>query len=290
MRPFDFIAPTTLNDAVQAMGSVNGQARALAGGSDLIDQLRVGRKTASLVVDIKNIPDMQRLEYIDGEGLHVGTGVSCTNTYQYTSVRDHYTSIWECCQLIGSIQIQNRASMGGNVCNAAPSADTIPPLMSYSSRAVIAGPKGRREVSLDDFFVGPGQSALEPDELMVELIVPPPPTNSASRYLRFIPRNEMDIAVVGTGSMITVDPSSGRCTQARIILASVAPTPVRARDAEAKLEGQVMTRDLVREAAELAPHAASPINDVRGSIEYRKELCKVLTRRTLEHCMLDLGI
>ena len=290
MRPFEFVAPRTLAEAIQAMASANGNARALAGGSDLIDQMRVGRRTPSLVVDIKNVPEMQRLEYVPGEGLHVGTGVSCTATANYPAVGEHYPPIKESCLLVGSVQIQNRASIGGNVCNASPSADTVPPLVAYGARGLIAGPRGQREVLIEEFFLGPGSSALEPDELLVEITVPPPPPNSSGHYLRFIPRNEMDIAVAGAASMVAVDPATGRCTMARIGLAAVAPTPVRAREAETALEGQVLTRQLIKEAAELTPRATNPITDVRGSIEYRKELCKVLTRRTLEHCLSDLGI
>ena len=143
---------------------------------------------------------------------------------------------------------------------------------------------------LEEFFKGPGQTDLAPDELLVEIFVPEPPANSAGHYLRFIPREEMDIAVAGAASMVSVDPATKRCNQARIALASVSPVPVRAHEAEAVLEGQVLTRELVREAADLTPNATSPINDVRGTIEYRKELCKVLTRRTLENCLSDMGI
>ena len=197
MRPFEFVAPRTLAEAIQAMASADGNARALAGGSDLIDQMRVGRRTPSLVVDIKNVPEMQRLEYVPGEGLHVGTGVSCTATANYPAVGEHYPPIKESCLLVGSVQIQNRASIGGNVCNASPSADTVPALLAYGARGLIAGPKGQREVLIEEFFTGPGSSVLEPDELLVEITVPPPPSNSSGHYLRFIPRNEMDIAVAG---------------------------------------------------------------------------------------------
>ena len=290
MHPFDFVSPSTLDDAVAAMAGANGQARALAGGSDLIDQLRVGRRNASLVVDIKNIPEMQRLQYIAGEGLHVGAGVSCTTIYNYAPVAEHYPSVQDSTQLIGSVQIQNRAGIGGNVCNAAPSGDTIPPLLTYGAEAHIRGPNGWRKMLLEDFFKGPGQSDLAADELLVEVFIPEPPANSSGHYQRFIPREEMDIAVAGAASMVAIDPATNRCTQARVALASVAPTPVRALETEAALEGQVLTRDLVRQAAELAPNSASPINDVRGTVEYRRQLCKVLTRRTMEQCLNDLGI
>jgi carbon-monoxide dehydrogenase medium subunit len=272
------------------MAGAGGNARALAGGSDLVDQMRVGRRTPNLVVDIKNIPDMQRLEYIPGEGLYIGAGVSCTRTGEYAPVAEHYPSIKEVCGLIGSTQIQNRASIAGNVCNSAPSGDTIPPLLTYDAKCIVVGPGGRREVPIGEFFAGPGQNVMAADELLLEILVPPPPANSSGRYLRFIPREEMDIAVAGVGSMVAVDPKTGKCLQARIALASVAPTPVRATDAESALEGQVLTKELVRQAAELAPNAARPINDVRGTIEYRMELCNVLTRRTLEHCLADLGM
>ena len=290
MRPFAFVSPRTLDEAVQAMAGANGNARALAGGSDLVDQMRVRRRTPTLVVDIKNIPDMQRLEYIAGEGLYMGAGVSCTRTGDYAPVAEHYPSIKEVCGLIGSTQIQNRASIAGNVCNAAPSGDTIPPLLTYDAKCIIVGPNGRREIPMGEFFAGPGQSALAADELLLEIFVPSPPANSSGRYLRFIPREEMDIAVAGVASMIAVDPESKRCIQARIALASVAPTPVRAKDAEAALEGQMLTDEVVKAASDLTPNAASPISDVRGSVEYRKELCKVLAQRTLEHCISDLGI
>ena len=288
MRPFNFVAPSTLDEAIQAMSHAEGEARVLAGGSDLVDQIRVGRRTPTVVVDIKNIPELQRLEYVAGEGLHIGAGVSCTRTADYPPLGEHYPSIKESCRLIGSIQIQNRATIAGNVCNAAPSADTIPPLLTYGAKAIIAGPGGRRGVLLVGFFLGPGQTVLQPDELLLEILVPPPEPNSSGRYLRFIPREEMDIAVAGAATMVVVDSSTRRCTQARIALAAVAPTPVRARAAEAVLEGQVLTEELIRQAADLTPQATTPISDMRGSAEYRKELCKVLTQRTLERCLSDV--
>ena len=200
MRPFAFVSPRTLDEAVRAMAGAGGNARALAGGSDLVDQMRVGRRTPSLVVDIKNIPDMQRLEYIPGDGLHIGAGVSCTRTGEYAPVAEHYPSIKEVCGLIGSTQIQNRASIAGNVCNSAPSGDTIPPLITYDARCIVVGPNGQREVPIGDFFAGPGQNVMAADELLLEIHVPPPPANSSGRYLRFIPREEMDIAVAGAAS------------------------------------------------------------------------------------------
>ena len=291
MKPFSYVAPQSLEDALQVLAQAEGpgQVRAIVGGTDLIDQMTQGHRTPSVVLDVKRIPEMMRLEWVPGEGLHIGAAVPCTDTAAFPAVKENYASIEESCLLVGSIQIQNRASIGGNIGNSAPSADTVPGLITYAARAAITGPRGSREIPLEEFFTGPGQNVLEPDEILLETIVPPPPPNSSGHYLRFIPRNEMDIAVVGVGSLLVLEPGTRRCDQARIALASVAPTPVRARAAEAVLEGKEVTADLIQEAGERAVEACNPITDVRGSIEYRKELVKVLTRRTLQHCMESLG-
>jgi carbon-monoxide dehydrogenase medium subunit len=291
LKPFTYVAPTSLREAHQVLAKAKGPGdiRALVGGSDLVDQIRVNRRTPSVVLDIKRIPEMKRLQWLPRSGLHVGAAVSCTDTASFPAVVQHYGSIHESCLLVGSIQIQNRASMAGNIGNSAPSGDTIPGLITFGAKVLLTGPRGKREVLLESFFTGPGQNVCAPDELIQEIIVPPPPANSSGHYLRFIPRNEMDIAVAGVASMITLDRRTHRCTTARIALASVAPTPVRARAAEAVLEGKQITAALIQEAGEKAVEAARPISDVRGTIEYRKELVKVLTRRTLRMCLESLG-
>ena len=289
MHPFTYIAPQRLEDALQALTKDDGQVKPLVGGTDLIDQIKGDRRSPAVVLDIKRIPEMMRLEYVPSEGLHIGAAVPCTDTAAFPQVQQLYSAIQEACLLIGSVQIQNRASIGGNICNAAPSADTVPGLITYSAREVVIGPTGRREIPLQEFFKGPGQHVMEPDEMLLETIVPPPPPNSSAHYLRFIPRNEMDIAVAGVASLLVLEPGTRTCTQARIALASVAPTAVRATAAEAVLEGQEVTDGLIQQAAERAVEACNPITDVRGTVEYRKELVKVLTRRTLHQCMASLG-
>ncbi|MBI4199929.1 MAG: xanthine dehydrogenase family protein subunit M [Chloroflexi bacterium] len=289
MRPFTYAAPQSLQEALDLLAKANGTVRPLVGGTDLIDQLRQRRKTADVVLDIKRIPEMHRLEYVAREGLHVGAAVSCADTAAFAAVRELYPAIRASCLLVGSVQIQNRASIAGNVCNSAPSADTVPPLVTLDARAAIVGPRGRREVPLEEFFTGPGQNVLRGDELLLEIVVPPPAPHSSNHYLRFIPRNEMDIAVAGVSSLVALRPRGRICARARIALAAVAPTPVRAKAAEAVLEGHVVTSELIEAAAEKAVEACRPITDVRGSAEYRKELVKVLTRRTLRHCMASLG-
>ena len=291
MKPFSFAGPKTLEEMNQvlAQASSHGDIRPIVGGTDLVDQVKSGRRTPSVIMDIKRIPEMNRLEWVPGEGLHLGAAVNCTDTAAFSPAIESYMAIKESCELIGSIQIQNRASVVGNIANSAPSADAVPGMLVHEARVVIVGPSGQREVALDDFFTGPGRNVLAPDEVILETIVPPAPDNSSSHYMRFIPRNEMDIAVAGVASFVALEPGTRNCTKARIALASVAPTPVHARAAEALLENNEITAELVREAGEKAVEAASPIDDVRGTVEYRKELVRVLTRRTLLMCMESLG-
>lgn len=290
MRPFEYVAPKRLRDAYTILAQANGRVvRPLAGGTDLIDQLRVGRKRADLVMDTKHIPELQRLDWGPRRGLFIGAAVPCYRVYEDPVVAQRYPAIREGAMLVGSWQIQHRASLGGNICNAAPSADTVPPLLVYGAIAHIGGPRGERQVPLEQFFTGPGQTVLAPDEILLGIQVPPPPPRSSSHYLRFTPREEMDIAVAGVASLVALD-TRGTIAQARIALAAVAPTPVRAKEAEAVLEGQRPTRLLLEEAAQKAVLATNPITDVRGSVAYRKELVKVLTRRTLTHVLADLDI
>jgi carbon-monoxide dehydrogenase medium subunit len=291
MPSFDYAAPTTISEAVSLMASADSgkTVRALAGGTDLIDQLKTNRRNADLVVDLKRIPELLRLES-DADGLHIGAATCCSDVHHDPTVNSKYGGLADSTGLVGSVQIQNRAAVGGNVCNAAPSGDTTPNLLVHEAIAVITGPTGTRNVELTDFFVGPGQTVIQSSEFLQELIVPTPPEHSASAYLRFIPRNEMDIAVAGVASFLQIDPNTRTVQKARIALASVAPTPVRARTAESTLEGNIITAELIDSAGDAAIESATPITDVRGSAEYRRELVRVLTRRTLHICLDRIGI
>ncbi|MEE9198821.1 MAG: xanthine dehydrogenase family protein subunit M [Dehalococcoidia bacterium] len=288
MKSFEYYAPTSLREALDIMAQAGGNARALAGGTDLIDQMKQRRRTPSMVMDVKRVPELMVLEYREGEGLSIGAGTACADIQRMPVVRDLYPAIAQSCALIGSVQIQSRASVGGNVCNAAPSADTVPPLIVLGARAVIAGPGGEREVPVEEFFLGPGQTVLAGDELLMKIVVPPPQKRSTSYYLRFIPREEMDIAVAGVASHIALGSANGVCAEARIALAAVAPTPLRVREAESVLVGRDLDQALIAEAAEKAAAAARPITDIRGSAEYRRELVKVLTRRSITGCLDQL--
>ncbi len=279
MKWFDYTAPVTLAEAMNAVAS-GPRAKALAGGTDLLVQMRAGRVEADLVVDIKRAPELNELSYDSARGLTLGAAAPCCRISENASVRQHYPALAEVAALIGGVQIQSRASLGGNLCNAAPSADAVPMLIAYSAICRIAGAHGTREVRAEDFCTGPGRTVLEPGELLVSFQLPPPPARSGGSYLRFIPRNEMDIAVAGAGVQVVLD--DGHFRTARIALAAVAPTPLFVPEAGESLAGKPAVPESIRAAAEIARAVAQPITDMRGTAEYRRHLCAVLTRRALE--------
>lgn len=279
MKWIDYEAPTSVREAVDLLNEAGDRARPLAGGTDLLVQLRGRAYDLDSVVDIKNIPELNELSYDPDNGLTIGAAVPCYRVYGNSTVRRVYPGIVDAASIIGGTQIQGRASLGGNLCNAAPSADTVPAMIAYNGVANIAGPSGSRQVALEDFCTFVRQTVLEPGEILVSLHFPSPPANSGANYIRFIPRNEMDIAVAGAGVSVTLD--NGDIAAARVTLASVAPTPLFVEDAGAAIVGKPATEETVRIASGIARDAASPITDMRGTIEYRKHLCEVLTRRAL---------
>ena len=279
MKWFDYAAPQSLNEAVALMAAHPG-ARPLAGGTDLLVQMRSGRKESDFVVDVKRVPELNEIAYDPVRGLTLGAAVPCYRIYRSATVARAYRSLADVAALIGGTQIQGRASIGGNLCNAAPSADSIPLLIALGGRCRIVGPAGTREVAVEDFCTAPGRTVLGAGELLVSIHLPPPAPDSGARYLRFIPRNEMDIAVAGAGVQVVMD--NGNFRSVRIALAAVAPTPLFVREAGDALAGKAANTASLAEAAELASRAARPISDMRGTAEYRRHLCAVLTRRALE--------
>jgi carbon-monoxide dehydrogenase medium subunit len=279
VKSFDYIAPHSLDDALRALQN-HVQARLLAGGTDLLTQLRSRRKTADLVIDVKRIPELNVISYDPIKGLTLGAAVPCCRVYDDPAVTRHYPALAATAALIGGIQIQGRASIGGNLCNAAPSADAIPILIAQRAVCRVAGSAGEREIPVEDFCVAPGKNALQPGEMLVSIHVPVPAPRSGAHYLRFIPRNEMDIAVAGAGAAVTLE--DGVFRSAHLALAAVAPTPLYIRTASEWLPGNPVTDETIRIAAEMAKDAAKPITDMRGTEEYRKHICAVLARRALE--------
>ena len=287
MQEFVYERPQTIENAVAAMGA--GDARALAGGTDLVPQLREGRRQAGRIVDLKRIPELTAIVALPDGGFGIGAAATASAVARHAGLAAAYPAVAQSAQLIGGVQIQNRASLGGNICNAAPSADAVPALICHEARASIAGRKGRREVTVESLFRGPGRTALDAGEILVSILLPPAAPRSAAKYLRFTPRREMDIAIAGAGAWLRLD-AAGAIIDARIVLASVAPTPIRAPSAEQKLIGEKPTRALLEEAGRLAAGDARPISDTRGSADYRRSLVAVLTARALADCCRQLDV
>ncbi len=281
MHPFAYLAPTTVKEAVQALTKYGEKARPLAGGTDILVQTRAGRYDLDAIVDIKGIPEAVGVK-LTAKGLEVGAAAACYKLYEDKAISAAYLGLMDAASLIGGIQIQSRASLGGNLCNASPSADSICPMIVHDGVAVIAGARGNREVSIADFCTAPGKSVIKPGELLVQIRFPKPATGFGAAYERFIPRNEMDIAVVGVASSVVLDATGKKFKSARVALAAVGPTPIYAKAASDYLAGKPVNDETIEQAAAMAKAAARPISDMRGTIDQRKHLVEVLTRRTLQ--------
>jgi CO/xanthine dehydrogenase FAD-binding subunit len=279
LHAFNYEAPSTLADALKIMKAHGDKARPICGGTDLLIQMRAGVRQPDFIVDIKRIKEMRELKFNARSGLRLGAAVSCIDVAENAEMQQHYPGLTEAAHLIGSLQIQNRASVGGNLCNGSPAADTTPALIALRARGRIVGPRSEREVPVEEFVVSPGRTILKPGELLVQLLIPAPAPHSSDAYLRFIPRNEMDIAVVGVGASVTL--SGDTIKAARIGLGAVAATPLFADQASESLIGKKLDENALATAARLASEKASPIDDMRGTAEYRNHVTGVLTRRAL---------
>ena len=282
MQALDYLLAGSINEAVDLLTSNHGRVRVLCGGTDLLVQLRENRRRAGLLIDVKNIAELTAIQYDPQVGLWIGAAASCYEICHHKTVAEIYPGLVDAIHLIGGVQIQYRASVGGNLCNASPAADSIPALIIHEATCIIASANGTRNVPVEQFCLAPGKTALGPGELLVAVSIPPPAENFGAHYLRFIPRNEMDIAVVGAGASVTLDPAKQKVVSARIALGAVAPTPLLVEEAGTFLTGKEISAENIREAAAIAQAAARPISDLRGTVEFRRHLCEVLTKRALE--------
>ena len=277
MQPFAYIAPTTVEEAVSILVKYGDKAKPLAGGTDLLVQTRSNRLGLEAVVDLKNIPELNRVTA--GNGLSFGATVPCCELYESPEIADSWPGLIDAAWLIGGIQIQSRAGLAGNLCNSSPSADGVCPMIVHNATVAIVGPNGDRTVAVEDFCTGPGRNVLGSDEILVRVDIPAPEPSFGAAYERFIPRNEMDIAVVGVAASVVLD--GNRFKKAKIALAAVGPTPILAKEAASYLAGKDISDDNIDTAAKMASAAAKPIEDMRGTVEQRKHLVKVLTGRML---------
>jgi CO/xanthine dehydrogenase FAD-binding subunit len=276
MRRFDYAAPSSIKDACQLLASTPG-ARPLAGGTDLIIQMKERGRNVPLLVSLRAIDELRSLS--TNGVLDAGAMVRCGELAWSDDVKKGWPIVVDGADLVGSVQIRHKATVGGNVCNAAPSADVVPALIALDATAHIGGPGGARELPLADVFKGPGQTALELGELLTRVAAARPGAGSGGAYLRHVPRREMDIAVVGVAIQLQLDADGRTVKDARVVLASVAPTPIRSAAAEQALIGQPVNEQTLTRAGEGAAADARPISDVRASADYRRELLKVYTRR-----------
>jgi len=281
LKDFEYAAATSVDEAVSLLAARGERAKILAGGTDILVQLREGLREADLVLDVKKIPELMELSFSRERGLRLGAGVPCYKIYENEAVKTAYPALADSARIIGGWQIQSRASIGGNLCNSSPAADSIPSLIALDAVCQIAGPGGRRSPPVAEFCTGPGKNVLQRGEFLVSLDFPPPQPHSGSRYLRFIPRNEMDIAVVGVGAWLRLDASGKNIDEARLGIAAVAPTPLAATEAATWLAGKPATLESFTEAGRLARSVARPITDMRGPADYRVHLVGVIAQRAL---------
>jgi CO/xanthine dehydrogenase FAD-binding subunit len=277
MPTVNFAAPTSVDEAVKILAGAAGVAKPLAGGTDLLVQLRSGRTRPELIVDTKRIPELIGIRE-ESDRFVIGASTPGVMVFENEALTRAWPGIVEGMDLIGSEQIQGRASLAGNLCNASPAADSVPALIAARATAVIAGPNGRREAPVEAIVIGPGQTSLQKGEFIVEFHIPKPKPHQSDAYLRFIPRTEMDIAVVGCGVNVTLD-GGGTCIDARVVLGAVAPTQVIAQEAGTALIGHKLDNHTLAQLDAAAGRACKPINDKRGTIEYRVKVAGVLARR-----------
>src|SRR5215468_6389514 len=278
MTDIRYVAPGTLDEAIGAFAAAGSAARILAGGTDLLVQMRSGLVRPGLIVDIKNIAEMSAIEQTADGGFRVGAAASGMALAEHPRFGKVWPGVLEAVNLIGSKQVQGRASAGGNLCNGSPAGDSVPAMIAAGAVVTLKGPNGRRELPVENVPASPGRTNLLPGEILVSFTLPPRPKGASDAYLRMIPRTEMDIAVVGCGVSLTLE--NGVCTAARVGLGAVAPTVLLVEDAAKALIGSRLDDKALNAAAAACSAACRPIDDKRGTIVYRTKIAGVLLKRT----------
>ena len=287
MKPFDFIQPTTIDAAILALAEHNPNVRILNGGTDYLVELKHVAQSPGVVVDVSRLQDLRGIEIIDA-GLRIGAGTTHTEIMADPLVKEYVPAMIDAAHTVGAVQTRNLGTLGGNLVTCVPSMDSGPTLLALDAKVIILGSKGTRQSSLTDFFIGPRRTSLEPDELLLEIIIPKENLGKAASFIKFGLRKGQALALVNAASALWVE--DNKFKDVRIALGAVAPVVMRATKAEALLEGQVISEDLVQEAAKIAVGEAKPIDDFRASKEYRNDLIEVGTRRTLQAALTASNI
>jgi carbon-monoxide dehydrogenase medium subunit len=279
---FEYLEPATIEEAVSLLTKYNGRAKVIAGGTDLLVPMRQKVIRPDYVVDIINIPGLDYINYDDEKGLRIGALTTIRSLEKSAELNQRYPVISQAASQLGSVAIRNMGTLGGNLCNAAPSAETAPALIGLSAEARIVGPDGERVVPLEDFFTGPGTTVLKTAELLVEIQVPVLPLRTKGVYLKHAIRGSIDLAIVGVAAIVILEPGSNVCKDIKLVLGAVGPTPMRAHQAEEIIKGKRIDDALIDKCAQVASDESRPITDVRASDWYRKEMIKVFTRRAIK--------
>ena len=280
MKGFDYMRPASIEEACVALAGSNGGAKPLAGGTDLVVQMKQAGLQPTLLVSLRDVPGLSFVEVGDDLTLSIGAATPLALVEHSPAVRAHYPAIAEAASFIGSAQVRTRATIGGNLCNAAPSADTAPILLAYGAKATVTDGRTERTMLLEEFFTGPGQTVLKPGELLKSISVPPCATGFGKYYKTF--RSAMDCCTVGVAAWVDFEPGTMVVRDARVALGAVAPTPIRSQTCERMLVGETLDEALIERAAVAATEDAVPISDVRASADYRMTLVSVLSKRALE--------
>lgn len=279
---FKYEGVKTVEEACSLLAKYKDKAKVIAGGTDLLNVMKHREVLPHCLISLKNIPGLDSVDYDELQGLRIGALATHQSVADSPVVKRKFGLLATACRQIATPQIRNIATVGGNLCNAAPSADTAPPLIALGAGVKIKGLKGERVVPLEDFFVGPGENVLQTDEILTEIQIANLPPHSAGVYLKLPARTAIDLALVGVATVLTLNATHTKIVDAKIVLGAVAPTPLRARKAEGIIKGETIKDELIEKAAQAAAEEAKPISDVRGSASYRKEMVRVLTKRAIK--------
>ncbi len=285
---FDYFEPKTVKEACLLLSERGERAKLMAGGTDLLVSMRKREQSPQFIVNLKKIPNLSYIHHSDKEGLRIGALTTLSEVENSPLVREKFPMVAQAAHAIGSPHIRNMGTIGGNLCNAAPSADTAPALIALGANVRVEGVDGARTVPLEEFFIGPGQTVLQSDEIVTEVQVPNPEAHTGGAYVKLPARTAKDIALVGVAALVILDWAHSNIVDAKIVLGAVAPTPMRANKAEAALKEKAVDSQFVEQAAQIAAEESKPISDVRGSAYYRREMVRVLTKRAITEAISQL--
>jgi carbon-monoxide dehydrogenase medium subunit len=281
----EFFFPKTLKEAFSLLKKYNRKARVFAGGTDLLPKMKRREVVPKYLIDLNGIPNLKFIKYEKEKGLRIGAATTLSEILESSLVNRRYPILTEAISQMASTQIRNIGTIAGNICNAVPSADSAPPLIVLGSQLKIVGPRKGRTVLVEDFFKGPDRTVLDSNELVSEIQIPPTISGGRGAYLKHTLRREMDLAIVGVAVYLVPDSKKGICKDIKIALGAVAPVPMRAKKAEEVLRGKQLNDDLIEKAAQIASEESKPIDDIRGSAEYRREIVRVLTKRAIKQSL-----